>query len=301
MKRVLALLGAVALVAGALALRSALADDSADVATEPGDEPGAVAAPVVACVPELETVCRGMARIFELRVEEPADTVAAIDSGTEIDAWVTFDPWPEMAGIESNHAFFSDPGLILASSPLVMLVRNGLLDGACADDPNWACAVEARPGRAAVPSPDSAVGRLALGWAAAEWNDVVRPGEPFATAEFELPEFRNWLDDLATDEPDPLDEVLVLGPAGPFVLATTHADVSQRLAGSREDGRLAEFQTSRDASVAVVIVGPAAEFLASEPTLAANFESAGWTPSTEGSSGLPSPGLMFALAQEVSS
>jgi hypothetical protein len=300
MKRVLALVGAVALVLGAIAVRGSLDDN--DEATSPGvTSPAGDGTPVVAaCVPELAHICETSARIDEFVIQDPAETIAAIENGDDIDAWVTFDPWPAIAAITSDDDFFDDPGRIVFSTDLRLLIRNGTLSDACEADTTWVCATDDDPQRVAIPSPDTALGVLALGWAAASWADEARPGEPFARQEFELPEFQRFLAALALGKADPLDDMLVLDRAGPHVVAGTSAQYEDRVGGSADAPDIEPKPGLRAATVSVTIAGPAAELLATEPTIANAGADVGLEPSDDPSTGLPNPGLLFALSQEVS-
>src|SRR5688500_263721 len=96
MKRVLALAGAVFLIAAAIVVRAVIVvDDEDSVGTGGGDDGDLV----VACSPELREACEAIEGVTELRIEHPGATIDALAAGGQIDAWVTLDPWPEMAEI----------------------------------------------------------------------------------------------------------------------------------------------------------------------------------------------------------
>ena len=94
MSRVLALLGAVALIVVAVVVRAVVLDDDGGAGADDPDR-----ALVVACVPELEVACNAIDAATDVVVERPDQTIARLAAGEEVDAWVTFDPWPAMAEI----------------------------------------------------------------------------------------------------------------------------------------------------------------------------------------------------------
>jgi hypothetical protein len=271
MARVLALLGAVLLVASAVLVRRELDDGGGRAGGSP--DPGR--AVTVACVPELRQVCEGLAGV---RIEPPAATIAAAG---EVDAWVTFDPWPAVA------RDVLAPARPVASTDLVLVRRAGTGAAACEE---WACAGGAG---AALPPMTSALGLLALGNASLQWSHATRPGEPFARQELDLPEYRSWLDGIERRSRDPLLDMLQLGPAGPPATAALATDVAGRVEASRERGNLDAVRTG---TVVVVVAGPAADEIAGR--LAGPLADAGWSPVADGSDGLPSAGVLRAL-QEV--
>lgn len=267
MARVLALLAAVLLVVAAVIVRREL--DEPDPTEVTADDPSAEV--VVACIPELRRLCEELEGV-DLRVEDPSETVA----DPSVDAWVTFDPWPEIVdGVLGA-------GEPVASTDLVLVARTGGPAGDCTD---WACAGAAR---AALPTTE-ALGLLVLGNASLQWSAGARPGEPFARQELDLPEYRAWLGGLDRTARDPLADMLQLGPAGPPATAATGVDVDDRVRGSREEANLT---TSRTGTLALVVTGRAASTVADR--LASPLGAQGWGPAA-GSEGLPNEGLLRAM------
>jgi hypothetical protein len=249
----------------------------------------------VACVRELRDACEAIDGVDDLRIEDPLDTIAAAD---EIDAWVTFDPWPAIASEQERRQLFDGTAVPVASSELVLVTRTSALGEACGEDPNWACVVDVAPSAApSLPRPTTALGALLLGQAAADWSATVRPGEPFARNEFELPEFQAWLDGLDVAA-DPVADMLQLAPAGPAATATTLADFRHRVSGSPRAGGLLDSPT--DATVAVVVAGPRADRVAGNDRFLDALEELEWRLAADATStGLPSPGVLLALSQEL--
>lgn len=295
MKRALALVGAILLVAVAVVVRGSMDSDDSN-----GDDPGGGGGSdlVVACVPELADACEALDA--DVTIEDPTATIANLDA---YDAWVTLDPWQEMAGIIRPGAGRMELATPVAQSDLVLVARSDIT-GACAEPIDWSCAVEVRGAKAAVGRPTSASGLLVLGWAALQWSAVTRPGEPFARNELDLPEFQTWLGGIDRRTADPLSDALQLGPAGPHVIGTTAADAG-RIDGSREEANLSIHPTITPATVAVMVVGSstddAAGRIASDDDFTDALTRSGWRLDDQArSSGLPDFGVLVALLQEVS-
>ena len=269
MARVLALLAAVLLVVAAVLVRREL--DEPDTGETDPDRPSAEL--VVACIPELERLCESLDDV-DLRIEPPSATLAAPD----VDAWVTFDPWPAIA---QGALGTGEP---VASTDLVLVTR---AEGPAGDCTDWACA---GAGRAAVPTSE-AFGLLVLGNASLQWSERTRPGEPFARQELELPEYQAWLGGLNRTTRDPLADMLQLGPAGPPATAATAVDYEDRVRGSREEGNLT---TSGTGTLGLVVAGRAASTVADR--LQEPLGAQGWGPAGP-SEGLPSEGLLRAMRE----
>jgi hypothetical protein len=203
-----------------------------------------------------------------------------------------------MAVARQRDAFFDQRALV-ASSPLVLATRASVLAGTCPPPATWECVTDAQPRQIAVPALRTTLGPLLFGWAVADWNASFRDGQPFAAQEFDLPEFQAFVSRLDLGRRDPLQDVLQLGPAGPKGFGDTEADYHERVDPSREAGNLEISTATAAASVAVVVVGPAAERVAGEPGFHRSLTDDGWTlDTTTGSTGLPSAGVLFALQEE---
>lgn len=146
-QRVLAGLGAIALVAAALVLRSQLADDGSAGATRAD---GTTGTPVVACTPDLQDICDALVDADLIEGTAPFDlapqrsdgpTAAAPDAS--VDGWITWDPAPAIANFDAGQARAPEPwseSVLLGSAPLAILARPGglrALSSCAAAD--WAC------------------------------------------------------------------------------------------------------------------------------------------------------------------
>lgn len=145
-ERVLAVLGAVALVAVAVLVRSALrGDDSGG-----GGGGSSADRPVAACTAELAAVCEVLVDAGAIAADPPTLELADAAAPPEgVDAWITWAPAPALAGFDADP---QDPGAVwpevaaLASEPLAVALVPGPASEACGTDPTWACLAEAAAG-----------------------------------------------------------------------------------------------------------------------------------------------------------
>jgi hypothetical protein len=137
-KRVVALVGAVAMIAAALAIRARLDDDGDGGSSSSGGRA------TIACVTELEAACRAALDGTEvsLRVEDAGRTASALAAGSaDIDGWVTFAPWPEVANAKATTTVM-EQGTPMASTALSIAVvgeRTAALTTACGGTAGWRC------------------------------------------------------------------------------------------------------------------------------------------------------------------
>jgi hypothetical protein len=146
-KRLLAIVAAAAMIAGAWFLRTKVIDKNTTVATgsnttQPTDAPNT--ARRVVCIAELEEVCRASGSTYT--VEPISTTLAALASEPNPDlVWITTSPLPEMA--DAARARANQPPLpvdkrkILGSTTVVVAApteRVAVLKAAC-PDLSWKC------------------------------------------------------------------------------------------------------------------------------------------------------------------
>ena len=288
MKRLLALLGAVLLVALAVFVRDRL-DDDGTTSTGGGSSDDAA---VLVCVTELEVPCRelGMAHDdITVRIEDAAVTETALVTGSvdtaepTFDAWLTLAPFPEMVAEQRSRALqtpaLDEVSSSLARSPLVIVVwneRRDALAGFCSGALTWRCIGEAggRPwgelgGQSAWgfvkpshPLPDrTAAGLLVLSQASGSYLERT----DFSRNDFDAnPSFRRWFEQLERSIPSfpasprtPLDEMLSIGPAVFDLTGSPEAAAGPSVSGSRDKDRLTILYPS-PATVADVVVAPVA-------------------------------------------
>lgn len=167
-KRVLAVVGAIAIVLAAMALRSAWTDDDG----EGGGSDGAGALPHLVCDPDLAAACQGLERdaIVEVLDSEAASRALVEGELEEVDAWVTSSAW-----VEVTQPRLPDPGALaaverLATAEVVVAsidTRAPILVDHCSATPLWRCLGDAAG------QPWEALGGLS------SWGDV-RTGLPDA-------------------------------------------------------------------------------------------------------------------------
>jgi hypothetical protein len=149
--RALAVVVAVVLVAGSLAFRQLVLEDD-DNSGSGGGGNGGDGPLRVACVEELEDVCADLDA--EIVVEPAGDTAARLvevpeDEDADIDAWITYAPWPEIvdarreiAGVDPLLANTGEP---IGRSPLVIAARQdraAVLTAHCNGVVTWTCVGE---------------------------------------------------------------------------------------------------------------------------------------------------------------
>jgi hypothetical protein len=145
-KRLLAFLGAVALIVGAVFLRDALDNKSSD-ATSSTDKPSGGKATVI-CSTEFEAVCKQLdPKRYTITIESAGDTLdrLAKNGAQPPDAWVTLDPFPGM--IDETRTFLGRPALVPKTVAVATDVpkfgvpsgRETSVTAACSGGALWKC------------------------------------------------------------------------------------------------------------------------------------------------------------------
>ena len=298
--RVLALLAAVAMVAGALVVRSRL-DES--------DERTSTTLRLV-CATELAAVCDALAEQGGSNVEttvesaaRTADTLTKLAPGKRppMDGWLVTAPWPEIvnelrAGISDLPIVTSGP--ILGRSPVVLAVQAGRLESLkahCKAQPGWKCVGDV----AGKPWTDLPMGQ-------ANWGRV-RPGHPPVSTAAGLPimgaatgdffgstdlsstdldsdGFRNWLARIEDAVPDPTSSPVQTMPLRPTfdVAGALEAEAGPLLAQSAGSNKPLLLYPSSVVTADVVLAradgraGDLLEDLASGTTMKDELIKAGW-------------------------
>jgi len=334
--RILAILAAVAMVAGALVFRSRL---------DSSDEPTGTTLRLV-CATELEAVCDALSEQKDAKVEttiEPAATTAdrltnlAPGRRPPLDAWLVTAPWPtivEQARQRVARTPVLKTGRVLARSPVVLAVQAGriaALSTQCKGQPGWRCIGEV----AGKPWSELPAGR-------AEWGRV-RPGHPavstagglavmgaaasdffertdLSSEDLDTDGFRDWLARLEDAVPDRTPSPIQTMPLRPTfdVAGALEAEAGPLLARSAGPNKPVLLYPSSVVTADVVLArvdGRAADALndrLSATTAKDLFVQSGWR--VDGrrpiagvkeslllpqSSGLPEPGVLDALRRKV--
>ncbi len=233
MKRLLALVGAVVMIAGAVLVRGILDDGRSDGGGgNGGGGSGGDGATHLICATELADACATLAEedddvTFDV---EPAGETAerltdpAFDPAeSDIDGWLTLKPWPALVelrrDLSNQPAVLGETSEVLATAKLALVgpsQRVGQLVEACGgeDETSWRCLGEladepwadhdgdATQGRIEVGHDDptqEAAGLLVLGQAASDYFGTTA----FARNDFDAdPGFRNWLEQLENADPN---------------------------------------------------------------------------------------------------
>ena len=252
--RLLAFVGAIAMVVGALAVRDRMDEE---------DERASTVLRIV-CASELGPACEAMARDeaagrLEVTIEAAGVTAdrlgsaAAGSAAAELDGWLVTAPWPAIVA-EARQRGGMEPlvstGPVLARSPVVMAVwpeRGAVLARFCkAPEVTWRCLGDhagrrweelggqatwgpLKPGH---PDVSSANGLPVLGAASAGYfgrTDVTR-------ADLDDDGFRDWLTRLERSIPSrsasPLEDMLLAGPAAFDAVGSIEAEAGPLLARS---------------------------------------------------------------------
>ena len=145
MKRLLSIVGAVALVAVALIVRGKLNGDSSGS----GGIGRPSAKPVIACTPDLQPVCDALADVGKIaKGTESLDLDGVTEPKTlaKLDGWITWDSIPAVANLLVDSSGGQKPfgaSTGLGSAPLALAFERGTagLDGACVA--KWECIAKA--------------------------------------------------------------------------------------------------------------------------------------------------------------
>lgn len=317
MRRVLAVLGAVLMVALALLARSLIdGDDDGGQASGDGGE-GDV--PTLVCAEELADVCEALERdgTAEVTIEpvgETVDRLGAVDAELNADGWLTLDPFPQQVDerreFATGSALFGDSTATDRSSGLALVAfadRAAALEADC-PDVDWACVGDAagepwadhggasswgqvKPGYDA---PDtSATGLLVLAQAMAAHLDD--PG--FAGQDID----DRWLGDLEDAVPTrtagtALLKLVQQGRAA-FGAVGALGIEAEAVAGTAQGEDLTIFYPAPMFRASVVLAprrGVDSGELIDADTLDAALAEAGWE-ADEAGEPLPSPGVLDAL------
>ncbi len=224
MKRFLAVVAAIGMVAAALLVRTVIDGGSGGGGGSSGD--GSADTTTVLCGPDLREFCEALAAGDDgvrLVVEDEAETVARLAAddatGLNADAWFTVGPAPavladDRAAAGSRPLAVGGTSAPLARSPVVLVAaadRADVLQGACPDGVDWSCvgglagqpwtAAGGRPEwgplRPGLPPPATG-GGLAV-WSQAVSSETVSVDLPAVWARNDLddPTVSAWFDGLA--------------------------------------------------------------------------------------------------------
>lgn len=335
MKRLLAVIGAVAMIGAAVLVRGALTDDGDGGGNGGGGGDGATH---LVCVPELEAACQALAGEDDdltFDVQEAGDTAELLTdpafsaSSTDIDGWMTLQPWPDLVNdrrARSNqNAVLETDVEVLATAKLAIVGpadRIDLLTAECggqaelgwnclgdlADEPWENHGGDTTQGDIEVGHDDPterASGLLVLGQAASDYFGTTA----FASNDFNQdPGFRPWLEQLENADPGltpafeskPVIEQLEAFPSASWDAVGT-LDPQARASKARTAVELAVLYPSPMIRAEVVLAPIRGhEVDLSDDDLTAALEATGWEPGDvpDDAPAAPSAGVYEALIQE---
>ena len=309
MRRLLAVVAAVAMVAGSIAIRSRLDRREEDRAN-----------PLrVVCASELGTVCDVLRRTSAQVTVEPAPRTAdrlGRAEDAEIDGWLAPAPWPQIVDGRRRPAgllpLFGEVSPPLARSPLVLVVNKTVR---CSGDLGWKClgdlavAGQAKPG---LPHPgDDGLGVLVLGDATAAYfgrsADLTR-------SDLDDTGFARWFSAVVNATPrsfsggSRLEEMLATGTAVYDAVGTIEAEAAPVLERSAAAvrNRVDLLYPEPMATVDVVLAGSGGRLreVAGGEAVRKALADAGWRldarttntgPPLAPANNLPPPGFLDAL------
>ncbi len=298
-QRVLAVIGAVALVLVAVVVRSAIDDGGDDDGPARDDEI------VLVCASDLASACAaldGVTVVLAAAGETAADIEDRAPELDRVDGWVTTSAWVDV--VDSRAPGRLGTPTSVASSPTTVAVDPARADAVaalCDGQPLWGC-LGANAGdewadlghgdalwgplKTGLPSANSALGLPVLAAAAAGFFD----GTQFASNDFDPTGFGSWLTTLA--EPSGRGE---RSPIGTLVTTrgkyTAVGDVAVSVGG-----RLVTVLDTPRIDVTVVVV----PFVGGDPIppvrpLRDALVASGWTSEDQPPDPLLKPGVMAAL------
>ncbi|HEX7135695.1 MAG TPA: hypothetical protein VF228_24165 [Iamia sp.] len=318
--RLLAAVVAIALVAGAFALRGTLSDDDDTTSSGPGRSGDDGEGYRVLCDEDLgEAACAAVAEATGADVDvmtggEVLAAYTADGAAPDWDLWLTLDPLPgvlDTARTEFEKGPVTRTIAAVASGPLALLTRADDLPDGCDDVATWDCLTEPVNPAIAVPSDDTALGIVAVAAGATGLH---------GNTDFDINDYRGTaeaaaLDSLLNDSPSAAgsttaDQTQALLRPGATSAAVTIDGLATAVAGTVQgQGRdLVVRDLAPEVVVGVVAVGlgdagddalAALREALTDQTVRAALADGGWTGDPTRTSGLPKPDLVYALQEEL--
>ena len=219
MKRIGALILALGMIFGSLALKNSTTTDNPDSQKSGGGESASPDAKFrLNCSTELADICaelQGTEPNLKVKTEEAgvtADRLTLLSDGTDpgFDAWLTVGPWAEI--VQDNRSFTENAGVILGkasrvlgSSPAqIVTSKSGesALEGACGGTITWKCLGEnqslPQPQSIGMASPNTGAGLAVL----ADATNSFFGSNSYSATDFEDAAFIGWFKQLTYKSQD---------------------------------------------------------------------------------------------------
>jgi hypothetical protein len=295
MKRFLAIAASIVMVCVAVVVRSSI--DGGGSGANSSSRPI-----TIACVTELETQCKALSNVT-VRVEDASVTAKAIAAGkAEIDGWVTFDPWPDIANQLAQRKATSDSARMAASQLVIAMVqeRADVFGPTCGGTINWKCLGDAvsrqwtdfggKPEwgivKAGIPPFASGIGLLIFGNAASGYFGRT----DFATNDFD-DAFAVWRSNL-TATPASFTDFIVKFPAAFSAVGTTEVEIAGK--GARPVAQIVPIPSG--SAVVMLTSVDSKRALGLTNDLTKLLRDSGWGPALPGATGVPNSGVLLALS-----
>jgi hypothetical protein len=279
-QRVLAVAGAVILVASAVLVRSWLVGDGDD--SGGGGTRSTGAPPTVGCTADLAELCRALAAADRIAADPPTLELDDLQAPPDdLDGWIGWDPGPRVVDFATGTARWGE-GEPLATAPLAVLADPNALAEVCPDAVTWACVADSAGDGLAVgigdPNTSEGLARIA---------PFLGPEGPWPTDDFD--ELAERTAELRDTPPGPQDDAasmadrLVTQPGSLDLVVLTQREAQARAATAqgRSRGLVAVTPTPQRPATVVLAGAPGgAELDAAELCEAAPeaWQAAGLTP-----------------------
>jgi hypothetical protein len=287
--RFLAVLAAIAMIAGALWVRGRIDDDEGSGG---GVGDGTL---TLVCDTTLAAAC-GATDADDIVVEDAARTAERLLTAdrTEFDAWVTPGPWPAIVDAEREATgrppLFTEETEVLASTRLALVGPPGT-------PPGWRTVGEQVGGgdlRLGWRDPATGLGVLQVAAFAVGWFG----GPDFATNDFDaaFTTYLEGIEDRAEGDPRPLQRRLAFGPSFAETVVEPEADAVAVLEGAAPGRRGDLAPLYPDPVVAIEAVQVGGDSIAG--ALGDALREAGWNEPADDAN-LPPAGVLAALWERV--
>jgi hypothetical protein len=321
-KRLLALVAALAMVGLAIVLRGLIDDDSGGDGSSGGGDDGRL---TLVCGPELLAACDSLEAGDDgiaVTIEDEAETAARLADGSLVldteTAWLAAGPWPDIAASQGLDVPDLAGSEVLAHTPAVIVARNDRMEAinsACGSA-NWSCIGDAAGGQwtdlggeaawgrveVGLPDPDSGGGTVAVNQAVAS-----RVGRTdFATNDLDVPEVEDWFETLAAESKDnassisPLSQFLRV-PGSLGVVGALEAEAISQLESAAVADELATTVPEPSSNAEVRLWAGDEDLLDSlldrlgQDRLTGALVDEGWRSGAPDTTGLPAAGVMSAV------
>ena len=294
--RILAILAAVGMIAGASVYRYGMPGGDGDGGT--GDDDGRAGALV--CAAELGSVCDALPGAQVQPAAMTFERLVAARSVAEagVADWVAPGPWADM--VDESRSLKSLPPLfeerrVVAATPIVAVVKKGKTPQNCGPSITWTCladAVDDPINRVGTEPAERPVGLFVrAGILVGRFGGTEFGSNDFGDAQGTLDAFATRNREAVTRGATDLQRFLISAPDVPLFLTTAAAAV--------ESPAVVNLGISPQIDVQVIVASRNGEPGVDVERLVDALEADRWVPVSAGDAGLPSPGVLVALREAL--